>query len=411
MGFERTESGDAQDRKDGGVARADDERIGFGAAVGLGALVLATFVAITTEVVPVGLLPQLSRAFSVPEAVTGLLVTVYAGLVAVLAIPLTRLTGRLPRKPLLLATIVLYSVGNAMIAVAPSFALVCVGRAVGGVAHALFFSVLSAYAAALVPPKVQGRALAIASSGASLGYVLGVPLVTSIGAALDWRAGFGVLAVGGLLAVVATGAALPRIPIAGSPDEQVRGPRSALLAAATVNAVAFFGHYAIYTYLSSVLLRAGVPEGAIGAALFVFGATGVIGLWLTGLVIDRRPRAGFLGALVLAAVCVAALLVLQASAGGTVAAVGVWIVGFGAIPVFCTAACLRARAFSPDLSSAVNNSASNVGIGLGAALGGAVLAASGVPAVIVLAAASLGLAALLVLLLRGGFPSRAAAVV
>ena len=393
------------------MARADDERIGFGAAVGLGALVLSTFVAITTEVVPVGLLPQLSRAFSVSEAVTGLLVTVYAALVAVLAIPLTRLTGRLPRKPLLLATIVLYSIGNAMIALAPGFGVVCLGRAVGGVAHALFFSVLSAYAASLVPPKVQGRALAIAASGASLGYVLGVPLITSIGAAFDWRVAFGALSVGGLLAGTATAMALPAIGIAGAPSEQARGPRSALVSAAAVNALAFFGHYALYTYVSAVLLRAGVAEGAIGAALFLFGATGVIGLWLAGLVIDRRPRAGFLGALVLAALCTAALLLLQASTAGTVTAVSAWVVGFGAIPVFCTAACLRARALSPDLSSAVNNAASNVGIGLGAAVGGIAFAASGVPAVVVLAAASFALSALLVLVLRGGFPPHPEAVV
>jgi predicted MFS family arabinose efflux permease len=391
------------------VARPDDERIAFRSAVGLGALVLSTFVAITTEVVPVGLLPQLSRAFSVSESVTGLLVTVYAGLVAVLAVPLTRLTARLPRKPLLLSTIVLYSVGNIVIALAPSFAVVCAGRAIGGVAHALFFSVSSAYAAAMVPPKVQGRALAVAASGASLGYVLGVPLVTSIGAALDWRFAFGALAVGGLLAGLVTAAGLPAVITAGAPDQEARGPRSALVAAATVNSVAFFGHYALYTYVSTVLLAAGVAEGAIGAALFLFGVTGVVGLWLAGLLIDRLPRAGFIGALVVAAVCTAVLLALQASTAGTVTAVSVWIVGFGAIPVFCTAACLRARALSPDLSSAVNNAASNVGIGLGAAVGGLVFAASGVPAVVVLAAASFAAAALLVLLLRGGFPRRATA--
>lgn len=389
------------------MARADDERIGFGAAVGLGALVLATFVAVTTEIVPVGLLPQLSRAFSVSEAVTGLLVTVYAGLVAVLAIPLTRLTTRLPRKPLLLATIGLYSVGNLVIALAPSFAVLCAGRAIGGIAHALFFSLASAYAASLVPYRVQGRALAIAASGASLGYVLGVPLVTSIGTALDWRAAFAALAIGGVLAGLVTSAALPP---AGAPSAEeagdVRGPRRALVSAAVVNAVAFFGHYSLYTYVTTVLLRADVPGSAIGAALFLFGATGVVGLWLAGLVIDRRPRAGFLGALVLAAVCIAALLALRASTVGTVTAVSLWVVGFGAIPVFSTAACLRARALTSDLSAAVNNSASNVGIGAGAAIGGAVFAVSGVPAVIVLAGTALALAAVLVVVLREGFPSR-----
>ncbi len=108
----------------------------------------------------------------------------------------------------------------------------------------------------------------------------------------------------------------------------------------------------------------------------------------------------------LGAAAVAALLVLQTSTAGTVTAVSLWIVGFGAIPVFCTAACLRARSLTPDLSSAVNNAASNVGIGAGAAVGGLVFAAAGIPAVVVLAAALFAVAAVLVVVLRGSFPAR-----
>lgn len=386
---------------------AGDDRIGLGAAVGLGALVFATFVAVTTELVPVGLLPALSRAFSVPESVAGLLVTVYAAFVAVLALPLTRLTAGLPRKPLVLGTIGLYVVGNLVIALAPSFAVVCAGRVIGGIAHALFFSLWSAYAASLVPPRVQGRALAVVASGVSIGYILGVPLATSIGTALGWRAAFAALAIGGVLTALVTAVALP--PSAGSATagREARGPRSGLAGAAVVNALAFFGQYALYTYVATVLIGAGVRESAIGAVLLLFGATGVVGLWLAGLVIDRRPRAGLLGALVLSAVCVSALLLLQTSTVGTVAAVGAWLAGFGAIPVFCAAACLRARALSADLSAAVNNSASNVGIGLGAVVGGAVIGAAGVPAVIVLAAAAFVLSAVLVVVLRSAFPSHA----
>ena len=382
----------------------EDDRIGLAAAGGLGALVLATFVAITTEIVPVGLLPQLSRAFAVPESVTGLLVTVYAGLVAVLAIPLTHLTRSLPRKPLLLATTGLYAVGNLVIALAPAFGLVVAGRVVGGIAHALFFSVSSAYAAALVPPRLQGRALAIAASGASLGYVLGVPLVTSIGAALDWRAAFVALVIGGVLVALTAAALLPPVPTAAAPEERARGPRSALTAVAAVNVVAFFGHYTLYTYVSPLLLQAGVPEQALGPVLFLLGAAGVVGLWLAGLTIDRRPRDGFLGALVLAAVCIGALLLLRGTVPGALAGTTAWLVAFGAIPVFCTAACLRTRALAPDLAAAVNNAASNVGIGLGSALGGAVFAVAGIPSVVVVAAVAFALAALLVALLRQGFP-------
>src|SRR5579875_60645 len=369
-----------------------EERIRFGAALGLGALVLATFVAVTTEVVPVGLLPQLSRAFAVPEPVTGLLVTVYAALVAALAVPLTRLTGQLRRKPLLLSTIALYSVANLVIALAPDFAVVCAGRVLGGIAHALFFSLSSAYAAALVPPRVQGRALAVAASGASLGLVVGVPLATSIGVAVDWRAAFGAVAIGGLLALLVTAAALP-VPAALAPEEgPARGRRSTLAGAAVVDALAFFGQYALYTFVAVVLVRSGVPAGAVGAALFLLGAAGIAGLWLAGLAIDRRPRAGFLGALLVCAVAVTVLLAAGAAAV-TLGATAVWLVGFGAVPVFCTAACIRARTGSADVAAAVNNAASNVGIGLGAAAGGAVLALAGLPAVVVLSAASFAAAA------------------
>lgn len=388
---------------------AQDDRIGVGAAGGLGALVLASFVAITTEIIPVGLLPQLSEAFAVPEAVAGLLVTVYAALVAVLAVPLTHLTRAFPRKRLLLATVGLYAVGNLVIALAPSFGLVVAGRAIGGVAHALFFSVASAYASALVPPRVQGRALAIAASGASLGYVLGVPLVTSIGAAVGWRAAFGALVAGGLLVALVVAAALPAVPLSPPPAGRTRGRRGALTAAAAVNGLAFFGHYALYTYVAVLLLTAGVPGGALGAVLFLLGGAGVIGLWAAGLTIDRRPRAGFAGALVLGAACTAALLLLRGSAAGAVGGTTAWLVAFGAIPVFCTAACLRTRALAPDLAAAVNNAASNVGIGLGAAVGGGVFALAGLPWVIGLAAVAFAGSAVLVLLLRHAFPAHAPA--
>ena len=381
-----------------------DDRIGLAAAGGLGALVLATFVAVTTEIVPVGLLPQLSRAFGVPEAVTGLLVTVYATLVAVLALPLTHWTRSLPRKPLLLGTIALYVVGNLVIALAPAFAVVVAGRVIGGVAHALFFSVSSAYAAALVPERLQGRALAIAASGASLGYVLGVPLVTSIGAALDWRAAFVALVLGGLLVALVTAVLLPAVPKAPAPAAEHRGRRSALAAVATVNVVAFFGHYTLYTYVSALLIGAGVPEGVLGPVLFLLGAAGVVGLWLAGLTIDHRPRAGFMGALALGAIMITALLVLRTTAPGAVAGTTAWLVAFGAVPVFCTAACLRTRALAPDLAAAVNNSASNIGIALGSALGGTAFAIAGLPSVITLAALAFAASFVLVLLLRGGFP-------
>ncbi len=384
-----------------------EDRIALRSAVGLGALVLATFLAVTTEIVPVGLLPQLVRAYEVPPSVAGLLLTVYAAFVAVLAVPLTLLTVRLPRKPLLLGTLVLYAAGNLLIALAPSFPVVFAGRAVGGIAHALFFSVSTAYAAALVPPRLQGRAIAIALSGASLGYVLGAPLVTGIGASVDQRAAFGVLALGAVLFGLVTAVALPDVPTPpGTVPREIAGPTRGLVLVATANLLGFLGQFSLYTYVSTLLVDRGLPEGALSATLFLIGAAGILGLWLAGLLVDRRPRAGLIGALAVPAVCVTLLGVVPAGLAPTLALVVVWGVAAGAFPTFFATASLRSQVLSPNLSAAVNNSVSNIGIGGGAAVGGLAYAVGGLPAAI--GAGVLGFAAALavVVLSRTGFPSR-----
>ena len=153
---------------------------------GIVALTVATFLAVTTEMLPVGLLPAIGREIGVSDSVTGLLVTVYALMVAVLAVPLTVWTSRLPRKGLLESTLVAYTLSNVVVAVAPNFAVLAAGRAFGGIAHALFFSVSIGYASRLVRPEHTGRALALVTAGASAGFVLGVPLSTSLGTALGW---------------------------------------------------------------------------------------------------------------------------------------------------------------------------------------------------------------------------------
>ena len=100
-----------------------------------------------------GLLPQMSDDLAVTESVAGLLVTVYAVMVAALSVPLVLATRRLPRKGLLLGTLVAYTLSNALVAVAPSFGVVAGARALGGIAHAIFFSVAIGYASRLVSPQ------------------------------------------------------------------------------------------------------------------------------------------------------------------------------------------------------------------------------------------------------------------
>ena len=375
---------------------------------GLAALTLSTFIAITTELLPVGLLPQMSREFGVPESTMGLVVTVYALAVTVLSLPLTTFTARLPRKSLLLATLVGYALSNLLVALAPSFIVVCLGRGIGGVAHALFFSVVSAYATKLVPKHLVGRAIAITYSGTSLGFVLGVPLATSVGSAVGWRLAFGALVGVAALLVVVTAVLLPSVT--GETDSHSARfrawRRSGLLAVAVVNVVLFFGHYVAYTYIASLLTNAGVEETAVGSVLLLLGGAGIFGLVGAGLLVDRRPRLGLVITVAVMALGLAAIPLTSGSLVGTLIAVGAWCLAFGGAPSFLVTAAIRTGAVSPDIAGAVTNGTSNLGIAAGAAVGAQIFAGLGVIALPSVGALLLAASVLVVVVSRQAFPSK-----
>jgi predicted MFS family arabinose efflux permease len=377
------------------------------AAGGIVALGLATFVAITTELVPIGLLPLISADLDVTESVAGLLVTAYALMVAALAVPLTLGTARLPRKGLLLATLALYTVSNVLVAVAPTFAVVAAARALGGVSHAVFFSVSIGYASRLVLPHLTGRALSLVTAGAAVGFVLGVPLTTALGTAVGWRASFAVLA--GACAVTAALIAylLPPVPGGGSPpsDAARSSRRTALAVVTTTNALAYLGQYTVYTYVSLLLLGAGLRESALGPALLVLGALGLVGTAFAAARLDHRPRRTTLVAVVAITGGMLAVGTVFPATAGVLVAIGVWSAGFGAIAPVFQAAAIRTHGASPDVTGALVNATSNVGIGGGAALGALVLARSGLDVVPYVGAGIAAVALIVVLVARRAFPA------
>ncbi|MEO6998375.1 MAG: MFS transporter, partial [Terracoccus sp.] len=224
---------------------------------GLLTLSFAVFAAVTTELLPVGLLPQISATFNLPDARTGLLVTAYAVMVAVLAVPLTLSTRRLPRKPLLLATLGCYVVSNFATVIAPTFALLGASRILGGAAHALFFSISIGYSARLVIPAQTGRAMALVSVGVSAGLVVGVPLSTAVGTAFGWRVAFACL---GVLVLVVLGLAAAVLPAIQAPVKRAKehpGRRRDLAAVVVANGFTYLGHFVLYTFISTLLLASG----------------------------------------------------------------------------------------------------------------------------------------------------------
>jgi predicted MFS family arabinose efflux permease len=173
------------------------------------------------------------------------------------------------------------------------------------------------------------------------------------------------------------------------------------------NTLALLGHYTLYTYVSVLLLRSGASSQEIGPILLVFGVFGLIGVWSAGPRLDRHLRRSalvilaILGAGIASAGTAFPLLALVIVAGA------VWNCAFGAVPSLFQTAAVRAQATSPELAGAWINASSNAGITAGAALGGVVLASTGIREVTWLAAALVIIAIGIVLLARRAFPKAA----
>ncbi|ROQ41166.1 putative MFS family arabinose efflux permease [Frondihabitans sp. PhB188] len=376
------------------------------AVVGIAVLGLATFFAITTELMPVGLLGSMSSSLGVSVSSMGLVITVYAVAVAVLALPLTLATTRFPRRAILVATLGGYALSNLLIALAPSFAVVCAGRVIGGVAHALFFSVASAYATKIVPPRLAGRAIAFVYSGSSLGFVIGVPIATTVGEHAGWRLAVGGVAVASALLAVVALLFLPSVrgesqPHLGSVKSWAR---SGLIAVAIADLLLFAGHYVVYTYIGPYLEGAGLGHDYIGGALLVLGGTGIIGLVAAGSFVDRAPRQTLLVAVAVMVASIAALPLVHGSLVGTFVVAGLWMAANGTTGTLFMAAAIRTGGVSPDIAGAIINGASNIGIAGGAAVGGAVYSGAGLGVLPLAAAAVLVVSFGVVLAARRGFP-------
>jgi predicted MFS family arabinose efflux permease len=356
---------------------------------------------------PVGLLPAIGGTFAVPESVTGLLVSLYAVMVAALAVPLTAATSRFARKPLLLSTLVGYALSNALAAAAPVFAVVAVGRTVGGVAHALFFSLCIGYAPRLVARAHVGRALALVAGGASAGFVLGVPLSTSLGTAAGWRVSFAVLAALSILTFVLACGLLPR----GNHEPSLRSSagtgRGELAAVAASNMLAYLGQFTVYTFVSVLLLASGVGSEFVGPILLGCGACGLFGLWYAGRNLDRSPRRT---AVVMLTVVIGSIVVLGSTWPTLVAvivAMAFWNGAFGGVPSIYQACAVRTHAVSPELAGAWVNATANVGIAGGAAIGAGLLQTVGMGSLPWVGASLAGISLAVILLSRRAFPSQA----
>lgn len=327
----------------------------------------------------------------------GLWVSAYAIVVAISAIPLTAVLARWPKRRALVLLLGVYAASNAVVMVAPSFEVGLAGRVVGGVAHAGIFSVVVSAAVALAPPAKTARAVAVVNAGVAPALALGLPAATAVGGAWGWRLPFAAATVILVLLAAITARVMPATPQDMGPEgpsarqvlSALRGRGLQIIGTTTV--VLTVGHYTAYTYVTPVLLSAGVAQDALSIVLLAYGVAGIGGLVLAGTFADRFPVALLRATVSVTAIALVAIALVNQSTAAGVMAVVVWGVAFSAVPTLLNAAALRASTV-PDAAPAVVNAMFNVGIAAGAWLGGHALLVGGTDAVALVGALLVALA-------------------
>lgn len=339
------------------------------------ALAIGVFVALTAEVLPVGVLSRVAADLGVGVGAAGLLVSAYAVVVMVGSIPLSWVLARWPRRLVLCGLLLGYAVTSAGFAAAPSYPVALAVRLVAGLVHAGFFASVFSAVADVSPPARRGRATALVTLGVTGGLALGVPGGAALAALVGWRGAFGVLAGAFVVMAVVVLRVLPAPSVAPAPDPAT-GPtprtaraRAVLPVGALVVALTL-GHYLPYTYIDLLLERGHIALAATAPVLFAYGLGAAVGSLLAGTRADTAPRR----ALVVAVVALLVGLLLLAtgpSAPVTALAAFVWGAGLGGLTPLLQTIALQAA--SADLASALVNAAFNAGIAGGALLGAGLL--------------------------------------
>jgi DHA1 family inner membrane transport protein len=362
---------------------------GGGSKLALGVLALGAFVIGTAELVVIGILNLVAKDQGVSVSTAGQLVTAYALGIALGAPILSALTGRFGRRLVLRVSLAAFVVGNLLAVAAASFQMLLVARVLTGAIHGLFIGVASVLAAGLVTPERRGQAISMVFGGIAVSTVVGVPAGTLIGQTLGWRAAFAVIAVLGVVALVASLLFVPSV--AGQGSGRLRSQAHAAFAPRVLGmlGVGFLlmgAQFTAFTYLTPFLGKVtGVSGGLVSVFLLVFGIAAAAGTLLGGRAADHSATTTLLVANVALVGALGALYFVGATPVLVLVALAAWgLSGFAMIPA------LQLRVISlagtgADLAATLGASAVNGGIAAGSLVGGAVLIRNGASAPLLVA--------------------------
>ncbi|MFL9889918.1 MFS transporter [Paraburkholderia sp. RL17-381-BIF-C] len=364
------------------------------------AVAVGAFAFVTTEFLPVGLLPRVAAELGVLPGTAGLMVTVPGVIAAISAPGLMLVAGRMDRRRVFLLLTALLLASNLISAFAPNFLVMLLGRALLGAALGGFWTLATAASVRLVKPRDSARAMATILTGVTCATVIGVPLGTFIASFASWRESFMATGVLVAIALVAQFFFVPSLPSEAA--LRLRDlvallrrphPRRSMLMVALV----FGAHFSSYTYITPFLLHnANLDMSTITWLLLGFGMIGFFSNFAVSSTVTRNLKVSLAVMVSLLLFALVSLPLLQHSTIGVVALVLAWGISFGALPLCFSIWIQRATPDSPEAGSALFVSIIQVAIALGSLVGGVVVDHVGISADFMLGSglALLGLAAL-----------------
>ncbi|MCH4489917.1 MFS transporter [Staphylococcus haemolyticus] len=372
--------------------------------------IIGVFIVGMVEMMVAGIMNLMSDDLGVSEAIIGQLVTLYALTFAICGPILVKLTNRYPARPVLLWTLIAFVVGNGIIAVAPNFTILVIGRILSSAAASLIIVKVLALTAMLTIPKNRGKMIGVVYTGFSGANVFGVPIGTMIGDWIGWRFTFVFIIVISLIAGLLMLKYLPtttelnqanRMYNNVSDDNQVTShivrPVEVVKFLA-ITLLILIANSVTFVFINPLILENGHSMGYVSLALLVNGVACVVGTSMGGVLADKLTSKRWL--IIAFTVFIVVMLAINLILSTTVlllVGLFIWnIVQWSTNPAIQSGIIEHVEGDTSQVMS-WNMSCLNAGIGLGGIIGGLVVSNMNVEAV-TFVSAFIGLLGLIIVL-------------